>query len=175
MSTMMTITGRLFDPLELQVEDVDIEDIAHGLAFTCRYGGHVSRFYSVAEHCVLMSHWVAPEHALGALLHDASEAYLGDIIRPLKDGLPDYREVEFRAEWVIAQRFGLEVPLHPSIKEADTRIIADERQALVPHQADFPSSRVPLGVKIKAWGPSLAKEMYLLRYYELTRPTLRRL
>jgi hypothetical protein len=81
---MQTFTGRAFYPLDPRPEDIDPVDIAHALSLICRYGGHSSRFYSVAEHCVLMSHAVAPEHALWALLHDATEAYLGDMIRPLK-------------------------------------------------------------------------------------------
>src|SRR4051812_20612492 len=86
---MQTYTGRAFWPLDAQPEDVDPLDIAAALSMLCRYGGHVSRFYSVAEHCLLMSEAVAPEHALWALLHDATEAYMGDMVRPLKRQMPE--------------------------------------------------------------------------------------
>src|SRR5690349_19702773 len=108
-SWMQTFTGRRFYPLDPKVEDIDPTDIAHALSLICRYGGHVTRFYSVAEHCVLLSHAVSPENALWALLHDATEAYVGDMVRPLKQHMPAYRDVEDRLMLVIADRFGLPI------------------------------------------------------------------
>lgn len=88
---MMTYSGRAFWPLDPRADEIDPLDIAHALSMLCRYGGHVRRFYSVAEHCVLMSHAVAPEHALWALLHDATEAYMVDLPRPINRILLDER------------------------------------------------------------------------------------
>ena len=76
---IQTYTGRQFWPLDPRIEDIDIHDIAHALSHQCRYSGHCLRFYSVAEHSVLLSHHVAGEHMLWALLHDAWEAYLAAI------------------------------------------------------------------------------------------------
>src|SRR5438128_12538670 len=80
---MQTYTGRAFYPLDPRLDDICIEDIAHALSMLCRYGGQCQEFYSVAEHSVLMSYAVNPQHALWALLHDATESYMGDLIRPL--------------------------------------------------------------------------------------------
>jgi hypothetical protein len=104
---MQTYTGRAFWPLAPQADDIDPADIAHALSMLCRYGGHVERFYSVAEHCVLMSYAVPPGYALWALLHDATEAYMGDMVRPLKRSMPEYQAAEARLSAVICDRFGL--------------------------------------------------------------------
>jgi hypothetical protein len=168
---MQTVTGRAFWPLDPHVDDVDPEDIAHALSMLCRFGGHVSAFYSVAEHCVLMSEAVAPEDALWALLHDATEAYLGDMIRPLKLAMPAYVQVENRLMEVICHRFGLPLQCPPTVKEADTRILRDERDALktAPPLPWVVLENVPaLGVPIGGWDPAYAKRRYLDRLTELT-------
>jgi len=167
---MQTYTGRAFYPMAPEVDDIDPLDIAHALSLLCRYGGHVSRFYSVAEHCVLMSWAVAPEHALWALLHDASEAYLGDMIRPLKHALPDYQHAEDRLMAVICDRFGLDQQCPPEVKAADNRILHDERDALMA-APPLPWSALenvpPLGVDIEGWAPAEAEQRYLARLREL--------
>lgn len=84
-SWMQTYTGRRLFPMDPSPADVDIIDIAHALSMQCRYNGHVRRFMSVAEHCVLISENVPAQDALWGLLHDATEAYVGDMIRPLRD------------------------------------------------------------------------------------------
>lgn len=93
---MVTYTGKRVYPFgTMKPDDICIEDIAHSLSLLCRYGGHCKRFYSVAEHCVLMA---SDTNFLGTirgrLLHDAAEAYIGDLITPLKRKLIDYRESE---------------------------------------------------------------------------------
>ena len=95
-----TFSGLRFWPLDPNPEKILIADIAHALAHQCRFGGHASKFYSVAEHSVHVSKLCLPEHALWGLLHDASEAYLVDLPRPLKL-LPEfapYREAERRLQ-----------------------------------------------------------------------------
>ena len=89
---MDTFTGKRIDVLRVKADDICIEDIAHSLALQCRFNGHCPRFYSVAEHSVRVSELCEKigygrEDCLMALLHDAAEAYLGDIIRPVKCGL----------------------------------------------------------------------------------------
>jgi hypothetical protein len=180
---MQTYTGRQFFPLEPRPEDVDIRDIAHALSLLCRYNGHVTRFYSVAEHCIHLSHAVAPEHALWALLHDATEAYVGDMIRPLKRSMPDYVLAEDQVMVAIAQKFGLEVydastfgtadvaltaPMPVEVKAADTAILLDERLALLaepPRPWSTDGGR--LGVTIHGWAPDEAERRYLVRFHEL--------
>ncbi len=167
---MQTFTGRAFYPLDPQVGDVDPVDIAHALSMICRYGGHVQTFFSVAEHCVLMSYAVAPEHALWALLHDATEAYVGDMVRPLKHAMPEYRAVEDRLMAVICDRFGLGHECPAEVKQADLRILRDERDALM-GAAPMPwlsIEDVPaLGVDVQCWAPAVAKRRYLDRLADL--------
>jgi hypothetical protein len=169
---MQTYTGRAFYPMTPRAEDVDIRDIAHALSLICRYGGHTRRFYSVAEHCWLMSYAVPLEHALKALLHDATEAYVGDMVRPLKHQLPAYMEAEDRVWTEITARFGITQDMPACVKQADNRILLDERAALLtppPHAwvADEQQA-TPLGVRVNAWAPDVAELWYLQRFHELT-------
>ena len=168
---MQTYTGGKFYPLAPKAEDVQPRDIAHALSLICRYGGHVLRFYSVAEHCLLLSHAVKPEHALWALLHDATEAYVGDMVRPLKLDMPAYCEAEDRVMVAVAERFGLEGTTMPAeVKAADTRILLDERAAVLRPTADTwqQDGLEPLGVNVQGLPPTVVESLYLARLTELT-------
>lgn len=166
---MQTFTGKQFYPLDPQAQDVNIDDIAHALSMQCRYNGHVKKFYSVAEHCVLISRLVAPEHALWALLHDATEAYVGDMVRPLKLHLPQYIAVEEQVMAAIAEKFGIGPGMPAEVKEADSRILLDERAALLGTPAgDWGIPGAPHGIDIPAWSPAEAEAQYLARFAELT-------
>jgi 5'-deoxynucleotidase YfbR-like HD superfamily hydrolase len=166
---MMTFTQRQFWPLDPRVEDVDVRDIAHALAHQCRYNGHSACFYSVAEHSVLLADRFSADRYMAryALLHDAAEAYLGDIIRPLKPFLPGFAEVEQKVERVIFDRFGLVDALPLEVKLADTRILMDERNALFdPEEAERLGWRTgqALGVTLLLLGPDEAEAMFLDRF-----------
>jgi 5'-deoxynucleotidase YfbR-like HD superfamily hydrolase len=119
-----TFTRRKVTPMDLSAEMICIEDIAHSLSRLCRYNGHTAGFLSVAEHCVHVSKIVAethPEFALEGLLHDAAEAYLGDMVRPLKH-LPEmqvFRDADERAEAAIAGKFELTYPWPKVVHDAD--------------------------------------------------------
>jgi hypothetical protein len=168
---MQTFTGRAFWPLDPRADEIDTADIAHALSNLCRFGGHVKRFYSVAEHCVLMSEAVAPEFALWALLHDATEAYLVDLPRPIKRHLPSYVAAEGVLMECIAERFGI-TPFEPAeVKDADNRILLTERAALltsppIPWSAAL-ESREPLPVTVTGWHPIDAEAFYRSRLTEL--------
>lgn len=167
---MQTFTGRAFYPLDPYADDIDPVDIAHALSLLCRYGGHVRTFLSVAEHCVLMSHAVTPANALWALLHDATEAYMGDLIRPLKASMPTYRVAEDRLMTVICQRFGLDPVCPDEVKDADLRILLDERAAFLtypPQSWGAVEALRPLGVQVHGWPPAVAERRYLDRLHEL--------
>lgn len=118
-SWIQTYRNIRFNPWEIKPQDVCIEDIAHGLANTCRWGGHCKQFYSVAQHSVLVSRLVPKEYALTALLHDASEAYIGDMPKPIKDTLPDYKKLEERIMKALAEIFNFEWPLPQAVHDAD--------------------------------------------------------
>lgn len=172
---MQTFTGRQFYPMDPKADDIDPRDIAHALSMLCRYNGHVDRFYSVAEHCVLMSSAMpTPDLALWALLHDATEAYVGDMIRPLKVSMPAYREAEDRVMAAIVERFDLpSVTMPPAVKDADSRILLSERDALMGSKAPArwgQDGMEPLPVKVEGWSPLVAESRYLKRLEELTEP-----
>ena len=133
---IFTYSGVFIRPLDPNPADIHIEDIAHALSNQCRWTGHVSRFYSVAEHCLNVSALVSEELRLNALLHDASEAYLADLARPIKKaaGLGEiYLEVEANLQSAIAVRFGIsDDPLaHAEIKLADERMLWAEAKVLL--------------------------------------------
>lgn len=130
---MATRTGRLLDLRQLREEDIDTEDIAHSLSLICRWTGHTRGFYSVAQHCVLAAQ-CARDAGLSiaeqrwALLHDAAEAYLGDISRPMKSVLPVIQDLEGRAIRSIARRYALDPvdQIPPSVQLIDRRLLATE-------------------------------------------------
>lgn len=165
---MQTYSGRRFWPLDPRPHEIHIVDIAHALSRQCRYAGHCLDFYSVAEHSVILSRYVSAPNALWALLHDASEAYLVDIPRPLKPYLTGYREAEDRVMAAVCERFGLPPAMPDEVHAADNRIIGDERANLSECEAPWDVSPEPLGIEIGCWSPDRAWCEFLLRFRELT-------
>jgi hypothetical protein len=165
---MQTATGRQFWPMDPRPHEVFIEDIAHALSMICRFGGHCRRFYSVAEHSVLISRAAAPEHKRWALLHDASEAYVADIIRPLKPHLIGYRETEQKVMRAIAVRFNLHLEQPAGVKALDLAILMDERDQVMgePPQA-WDIDAAPLGVELQFWSPARARREFLSDFKKL--------
>lgn len=166
---MQVASGRKFWPMDPRSDEVFIEDIAHSLSLQCRYAGHCLRFYSVAEHSVHLARhlrWQGVDVALWGLLHDASEAYLVDVPRPVKPHLPGYKEAESKVMDAVCQRFGLSPAMPPQVHEADMRIVADELANMAPmawhHKHDS-----PLGVNIRCWYPEQAREEFLATFEAL--------
>lgn len=139
---IQTYTGAAFWPLEPEGCQVRIEDIAHALSLTCRFNGHTRQFYSVAQHSVLVAELLPEPLRLYGLLHDASEAYLHDIVRPLKqafhvDGRA-YADVEDRILSVVLAEFGLTMPIPPEVFEADNRLlVTEQRDLMAPCEAEW--------------------------------------
>lgn len=159
---IQTYTGKQFYALDPQPDDICIEDIAHALSNMCRYAGHCKKFYSVAEHSILVAESVAPEYQLAALLHDASEAYLVDIPRPFKAYLDNYYELEGNIMDVIYTKFGADQRFHDVIKSVDTRILNDEReQNMNTSEHVWDDYGDPLGVKLKFLSPEEAEGEFL--------------
>lgn len=164
MSWILTRSGKRFDLQAPAAEMVCPRDIAHALAHLCRFNGHTSRHYSVAQHSVLVASIVPAEHKLAALLHDATEAYVGDMVRPLKLGMRDYYEtqgmvslfdeVERRVWLAICQRFDLDPELPACIHEADMIALSTERAQLMPeHPESWPCLEgvTPLEATLHNW------------------------
>lgn len=125
-----TISGKRFWPLDARAEDVDIYDIAYSLSQKCRYNGHCRGLYTVAQHCVLASQ--NTHHPQWALMHDAAEAYLPDVSRPLKPELKGFTEIEDRLLRVIAPVFGLEMPFPKEVHRIDAQMLVTEWRDLMP-------------------------------------------
>lgn len=170
MTWILTASGKHFDLIDPQPDMIDILDIASALANLCRFSGHCKIFYSVAQHSAIASQIVAPEYAIEALFHDASEAYLGDVTRPLKQLLPDYRRIEQRVEAVIRQRLGLPDTQSGAVTEADRIMLATERRDLMPDdQTDWPilAGITPLSNRLNAVNSYRAKAMFIERVVEV--------
>ncbi len=167
---MQLYSGAPFWPLEPDSDRIEITDIAHALSMQCRFAGHVTRFYSTAEHSVLISYAVPEQDALWGLLHDATETYLVDLPRPVKRFLSEYQPAETRLHQAIAQRFNLPLEIPASVHDADTRILINERDALlVPSVIPWGWDAPPLpNIHISGWSPEIAKSVFLQRFKELT-------
>ena len=165
---IQTFTGKQFWPLDPRPEDICIEDIAHALSNICRFNGHVRQFYSVAEHSVFVSICVPVQHRLAALLHDAPEAYLCDLPRPIKHNVVGYAHAEHKVALAVAQKFGLSEELPGCVKDADTKILLDEREMfMTPTEHDWELDAEPLGVTLRGWAPREAEAAFLEVYYTL--------
>lgn len=164
---MQTYTGRQFFPLEPRVADVVIEDIAHALAHQCRYAGHTCGFYSVAEHSVHIYRSISRQNRFWGLMHDAPEAYLVDLIRPIKRAIPQYKIIEENLMHVICTAFGLPWECPQEVHDADNAILNDERmQAMGPPPKPWATPRETLGVKLEFWPPYMARKMFLEAFHE---------
>jgi len=163
--------GVQFYPLDARPEEIFIDDIAHALSNQCRFAGHSKKFYSVAEHSVRVSYECEQEFALWGLMHDASEAYLVDVPRPVKyqPEMDAYRETEKRLMAVIAQKYGLSMPEPPNVKQADKVLLLTEQRDLMGRQTKpWKDKATPLLMNIVPWSPTWAERRFLERFKELT-------
>jgi 5'-deoxynucleotidase YfbR-like HD superfamily hydrolase len=174
-SCTWTFTGQLFDILAFDPLAIDLEDIAHGLSNICRFGGQTKSFYSVAQHSVLVSDLCDTADAQVGLLHDATEAYLGDMISPLKrqPGMEVYREIEEKMTLAVATRFGLASMETPSVELADRLAVFLEMRDLMvgkPMKYGREVARPDLSSlrrTIRPLRPARAKALFLARAAEL--------
>lgn len=178
MTWTQTYTGHQFDIFDPDPGQIHIADIAHSLALTCRFGGHTTRPYSVAQHSVLVSHMVPGDYALHALMHDAAEAYIGDFPAPWKHHVKingiDIEDIEDAINEAIRLRFGLlgEEPF--DVWQADQLACAAERIALMPSDHDWGEidrlaeanhQNLP-SIERMTW--QWAEQVFLMRFKELT-------
>lgn len=172
-----TAFGVSFDIFNPSKDDIRLEDIGLALANQCRFNGHVSRFYSVAEHCVVASLRCDPRHALHVLLHDAAEAYIGDIARPIKRLFAGIETIEERILAEIYLALGINCPsleARAEIEVADLRMLATEKRQLLPNSGEWPvldgvdpyfENGKPL--RLSCWSQELAMILFSQRLYEL--------
>jgi len=168
---VQTYSGKKLYPFYPNLDAIVLEDIAKSLSNQCRFTGHVCHFYSIAQHCVLVSYICDKKDALHGLLHDGSEFALTDLPSPLKR-MPEfagYKIVEKILQNAIYRKFGLTEIEPPGVKEADLRLLATEARDLRPIQhSDWKLSHPPLPFKIEPLPPKEAEQLFLERFRELT-------
>ncbi|MFZ3182831.1 MAG: phosphohydrolase [Pseudomonas sp.] len=177
MSWILTHSGKRIELLAPTAAMIDPMDIAHSLAHQARFNGHTRGFYSVAQHCCIVADLVPAEHQLAALLHDATEAYVGDLVRPLKQLLPDFVDIEQRIWLAICDQFNLEPELPPCVHDADLIALATERRDLMPAHPDaWPclAGTQPSAAIIKPWGSPVSAMNYFNRLMQLLQTEHRR-
>lgn len=156
-NSIETYTGLIFDLKLMEPSTICIEDIAHGLSHVCRFGGHLKKFYSVAQHCVWVANQLGVPDKLSGLMHDASEAYLGDMPSPFKKMMPGYREIEYDLMMVISKKYDFQYPLEPQIKAVDHAALINEWND---HKVGFNP--------LECWSPEEAKDEFLKLFRILT-------
>lgn len=164
----LTYSGRKFYPVDPRPEEICIEDIAHHLSLVCRFGGAVVEFYSVAQHSLIVEE-IKP--GLQSLLHDATEAYMGDMVRPLKLSMPEYRAAEQNLWRVVCEKFALNPEMDCELKRADNVALVTEMRDLL-QKSDYPWSirEQPLERKITPMPPKAAELAFLNRFEQLIHP-----
>lgn len=169
------VSGREVSLLHPVASDIVIEDIAHHLAMQCRWVGAVRTHYSVAQHSVCVAGLCPPEARLWGLLHDASEAYLGDVSTPLKQApfMAGYRAIEAQLQRVIFHRFGLIGDPPAAVAEADHLLLVSEAQDLLarvpsgwPEAWRAPAARYPH--RLEPWDQARATRNFLIAFEKLT-------
>lgn len=174
---IQTVSGRRLNPFEPAPEEIEIGDIAAALGNQCRFGGHIHRFYSVAQHAYLTSLLVeksggSVDDCLWALLHDAAEAYLVDLPHPIKHRSEAgrlFQQVEEPLQAVIIARFGLPDEPPEALKAVDRALLATERRSLSQELWSWPEldGVEPVDLEIEPWPPDRAAREFLARYDEL--------
>jgi hypothetical protein len=173
-SVIETYSGAMFDYDDPDASQINIQDVALALANICRFAGQISRFYSVAQHCVNASRIAPAECSFDALMHDAAESLTGDWPTPLKDAVPSFRDLEYRIEAALAHRFQFQFPLPPAVKVVDLQMLKLEKDSLKPNSPH--TWKILEGVKtdglsdlvdLSPWTPEFAQQEFLRTYEEL--------
>lgn len=162
---IQSYSGRSITFLNPKADQIDIDDIAHTLSLLCRFGGHCKTFYSVAEHSVRCAQVASPENKLEALLHDASEAYLVDMPRPIKQELQGYRDIEGNLDRVIREKYGLPSVMSQEVRFIDDAMLATEKRDLM-KISERPWNWLPdpYEFKIEPWGYTESYDEFLKHY-----------
>lgn len=189
---LLTFSGRKFYPLDPRPEDIEISDIAHALSHACRFAGHTKELYTVAQHSVhamQVIEWrdvnnlavdkgAERQRALWALLHDASEAYIGDVTTPLKCELSQYRVIEDCVMNAITQKFGLWPDEPDVVRHVDRRLCLTEARDLLPEPEKFYKPAAwgdlqPFKFRVVPWSPKTAREMFESSFWRLSKEVVK--
>jgi len=175
-----TYTGKHYHVINPSIDEVDAVDISHALSMLCRWTGHCRAFYSVGQHCVYVSDWLAYHNysksvQYAGLLHDSPGAYIADLNRPLKHspGLAGYNDIEHKNMMVIAAALGCQYPFnYEAIKIADAQVAVAEFKTLFPGATmegwDVAWQRMPsLPFDINPWRPERARSIWMMRFKDL--------
>ncbi|MCY1211804.1 hypothetical protein D9M71_271920 [compost metagenome] len=176
MTWILTRSGKRFDLQKPSAKMVDGADIAYSLGQLCRFNGHTGTFYSVAQHSIIVADLVPAEYQLQALLHDAAEAYVGDMASPLKKLLPEFRQIELRIWHAICAHFHIDPELPACVHDADLIALATERRDLMPPHRDAwecLAGTVPIAARITPWTAAEATLHFHNRLLELLATTHR--
>lgn len=167
---IVTYSGNKFNVFNPNSSSVNIEDIAHALAMCTRFNGHLKHYYSIAEHCWHMSYLVEPQFALAALMHDAAEAYLSDIPRPIKGLLPQIKLIEGGVINTIFDHYRISMWSDTIFKFDRALCLAEAEQAGMSTQDWFEGHDIygHVDTVIRFWDWNTAKEKFLERFNELT-------
>lgn len=168
---ILTVKGHFFNFIHPTRSRFGIDEIAHALSHICRFAGHTKAFYSVAQHSVHVAEQVPACDALAGLLHDAPEAFIGDVTRPLKQLLPDYKTIEQRIEQAVLGRFELPPKLPASVKQADRTLLVTELRDLMPQVNEdwaLLFEAQPLAERITPLPPNEARALFLDTYHAIT-------
>lgn len=175
-------SGEYFDYVNPDASKLTIEDYAAGLAFQSRFQGQCAHsnarriYYSIAQHVVLGSYAIHPDHAYEFLMHESGETVCGDMVRPLKQLCPEFLTVEHRCEKPINERFGVVIRAPELVKSIDLRMWITERNQLMnwdgkpwsgENFGDPDKQILPLDIKIQPIGPYEAYDLFLARWREL--------
>lgn len=171
--TITVRSGRNLDLANFDSRLVTLFDVAFALGRICRFTGHTARFYSVAEHSVLVSRMVPSDFALEALLHDAHEAYIGDVSAPLKKLLPCYQKLESHIQQQVRMRFGVSPEVHAVTREADALLGRQEYSYLMCGNQDSAETATDAPYGIRCLPPEKASAEFLERAFELGLEPLR--
>ncbi len=168
-----TYTGKRVNLEDPQPNQICIEDIAHALSNLCRFNGHVNQFYSVAQHSVLVADLLEDRLKIYGLLHDAHEAYIGDIISPVKQliGLEEIKKLENQLDAAIHTGLGVKWPLSESdkfkIKKADIEALVMEKSTLLDHNMDWAMNLPDIDQKVYPKTRGVSKYIFSSLYERL--------
>lgn len=175
---IQTHSGKAFYPLEPRMQDIDIKDISHALSNLCRFTGHCKTAYSVGQHSVLcvwfgsLNYTLTREEKLYLLLHDGSEAYLGDVSSPIKysEYMKEYLKLEYTLQSMIYTKYGLSEKVPDVVAEIDARMLATEKRDLVTPGPEWSGLAKPFPQIITPWQPKVTRHYFLDLFDKLWHP-----